>query len=80
MKSLQSTRRSSACKKPTHARPNSSNCAGHYDQALCVLQEAEKADWYGYSTVINWLLRALVHQRLGQADDAHMWMDKASWE
>jgi WD40 repeat protein len=51
--------------------------AGRYGQALRTLQEAEKADWFGYPTVINWLLRALVHQRLGQTEEARKWLDKA---
>jgi eukaryotic-like serine/threonine-protein kinase len=52
--------------------------AGHYDQALRTLQEAEKADWFGYPMAINWLLRALVHQRLDQTDEARTWLKKAS--
>jgi eukaryotic-like serine/threonine-protein kinase len=51
--------------------------AGQYDRALSRLQESEKADWYGYPTIINWLLLAQVHHRLGHAEEARKWLDKA---
>jgi WD40 repeat protein/tetratricopeptide (TPR) repeat protein len=52
--------------------------AGQYDQAFRRLQEAEAADWFGYPPAVNWLLRALVQHRLGQAAEGRQWLDKAS--
>jgi WD40 repeat protein/tetratricopeptide (TPR) repeat protein len=52
--------------------------AGQYDRALARLQESESADWYGYPTVVNWLLLAQVHRRLGHAEEARRWLDKAT--
>jgi WD40 repeat protein/predicted Zn-dependent protease len=52
--------------------------AGQLPQAMTRLQESENADWYGYPTVINWLLLAQVHHRLGLAEEARQWLDKAA--
>jgi WD40 repeat protein/Flp pilus assembly protein TadD len=52
--------------------------AGQYDQAFRRLQEAEAADWYGYPMIVNWLLLAQVHHRLGHAEEARRWLDKAT--
>jgi WD40 repeat protein len=52
--------------------------AGQLDRALTRLQESESADWYGYPTVVNWLLLAQVQHRLGHAEEARRWLDKAA--
>jgi WD40 repeat protein/serine/threonine protein kinase len=52
--------------------------AGQYEAALRRLQEAQRADWYGYPLAVNWLLSAQVHHALGQAPVARQWLDKAA--
>jgi WD40 repeat protein/serine/threonine protein kinase len=52
--------------------------AGQHEAALRRLQEAEKAEWYGYPLAVNWLLLAQVHHALGHADQARQWLDKAA--
>jgi hypothetical protein len=52
--------------------------AGQLERALARLQEAECADWYGYPTVVNWLLLAQVHHRLGHVKEARQWLDRAA--
>jgi tetratricopeptide (TPR) repeat protein len=51
--------------------------AGRFDLAVEHCQQSMKIDpgWGGH--VVNWLLLAMAHQRLGQARDAREWLDKA---
>jgi hypothetical protein len=51
--------------------------AGQYEQALRRLDESDNADWFDYPLVVNWLLRAMTHHHLGQAEEARKWLDKA---
>jgi tetratricopeptide (TPR) repeat protein len=52
--------------------------AGHFEQALARSQESMKADPKWGGKILNWLVLALAHERLGQAGEARKWMDKAS--
>jgi Flp pilus assembly protein TadD len=50
--------------------------AGQYDRAIQRLNEAMQAQGQG-GTVEDWLFLALAHQKLGHADEAKQWLDKA---
>jgi WD40 repeat protein/serine/threonine protein kinase len=52
--------------------------AAHYEQALRTLQQAEKTDSLGHPSGISWLLRAMIHHRLGQTREARQWLDQAT--
>jgi tetratricopeptide (TPR) repeat protein len=50
--------------------------AGQYDRAIQRLNEAMQAQGQG-GTATAWLFLVLAHQRLGHADEAKQWLDKA---
>jgi tetratricopeptide (TPR) repeat protein len=50
--------------------------AGQYDRAIQELNEAIEADDQG-GTAADWLFLAMAHQKLGHADKAKQWLDKA---
>jgi tetratricopeptide (TPR) repeat protein len=52
--------------------------AGRFESALEQCQQSMKLDpaWRGH--VVNWLLLAMAHQRLGHAKEAREWLDKAT--
>jgi serine/threonine protein kinase/tetratricopeptide (TPR) repeat protein len=52
--------------------------AGHFEQAVARSQESMKADPKWGGNILNWLVLALAHERLGRADEARKWIDKAS--
>jgi tetratricopeptide (TPR) repeat protein len=51
--------------------------AGQFDQAVRRAEQSLKDDpaWEGH--VVDWLLLAMAHQRLGHGDEARRWLDKA---
>jgi len=51
--------------------------AGQFDQAVRRAEQSLKDDpaWEGH--VVDWLLLAMAHQRLGHGDKARHWLDKA---
>jgi tetratricopeptide (TPR) repeat protein/tRNA A-37 threonylcarbamoyl transferase component Bud32 len=51
--------------------------AGQYESAVRRSEQSLKDDpaWPGH--VVDWLVLAMAHQRLGHADEARQWMDKA---
>jgi tetratricopeptide (TPR) repeat protein len=52
--------------------------AGQYEQAVARLHHSLKAgpSWEGQ--VVNWLVLSMAHHRLGQADEARRWLDRAN--
>jgi serine/threonine protein kinase/WD40 repeat protein/Flp pilus assembly protein TadD len=48
---------------------------GDHEAALARLNESVKTDWV---PVLNWLALALVHHRLGHADEARKYLDRAT--
>jgi tetratricopeptide (TPR) repeat protein len=52
-------------------------CAGQFEKARQRLQEALQADTTGAARPLNWLVLAMVSHRLGRADEARQWLDKA---
>jgi uncharacterized protein HemY len=51
--------------------------AGDWDKARQHFEESDKSGW-GSATVVNWLGLAMVYQRMGQAEEARQWLDKAT--
>jgi tetratricopeptide (TPR) repeat protein len=51
--------------------------ARNYDQAIQRLEESMKSDpnWPGQP--VNWITLAMTHRRLGHADQAQAWFEKA---
>ena len=52
--------------------------AGQFGEAVRRAQQSLKDDpaWGGH--VVDWLLLAMAHERLGHADEARQWLDKAA--
>jgi tetratricopeptide (TPR) repeat protein len=51
--------------------------AGQYQEAVPLFELSLKADPKPGRAVVNWLWLALAHQRLGKAEEARRWLDKA---
>jgi WD40 repeat protein/tetratricopeptide (TPR) repeat protein len=51
--------------------------AGQYERAIEQFALSLRGDW-GDHDVQNWLMLAMAHHRLGQADEARKWLDKAT--
>jgi tetratricopeptide (TPR) repeat protein len=51
--------------------------AGHFDQAVRQCRKSMTAGPRWGAHVVNWLLLALANQRLGHADEARQWLDRA---
>jgi tetratricopeptide (TPR) repeat protein len=51
--------------------------AGRFKQAVQLFQQSLRADPKPGRAVLNWLWLALAHQRLGRAEEARRWLDKA---
>ncbi|HEV3260827.1 MAG TPA: protein kinase, partial [Gemmataceae bacterium] len=51
--------------------------AGRFDQAIQQLQKSMDTDPRWPGQVVNWLVLAMAHHRLGHADEARRWLDKA---
>ena len=49
--------------------------AGQFDKAIEQLQKSSEGNWR--ANAANWLVLAMAHQRLGHADEARHWFDKA---
>jgi hypothetical protein len=49
--------------------------AGQFDQVVQGLQKSLQLGWGGH--VLDWLVLAMAHHRLGQEAEARRWMDKA---
>jgi tetratricopeptide (TPR) repeat protein len=49
--------------------------AGQFDKAIEQLQKSMEGNWK--AQVVNWLVLAMAHQRLGHADEARIWFEKA---
>jgi serine/threonine protein kinase/Flp pilus assembly protein TadD len=49
--------------------------AGEYDKAVEQLHKSMRGNWR--ANAANWLVLAMAHQRLGHADEARTWYDKA---
>jgi tetratricopeptide (TPR) repeat protein len=49
--------------------------AGQFDQAVQGLQKSLQLNWDAH--VVDWLLLAIAHQRLGHKAEARQWLDKA---
>ena len=50
--------------------------AGQYDKAIEQLHKSMEGNWK--AQVVNWLVLAMAHQRLGHTDEAHIWFEKAA--
>jgi tetratricopeptide (TPR) repeat protein len=51
--------------------------AGRFSEAVPLLEQSLRADSNSGRAVLNWLWLALAHQRLGKAQEARRWLDKA---
>jgi tetratricopeptide (TPR) repeat protein len=51
--------------------------AGRFQQAVPYFEQSLQADPRPGCAVLNWLWLALANQRLGKADEAHRWLNKA---
>ena len=51
--------------------------AGRFQQAVPLFEQSLRADPMSGRAVLNWLWLALAYQRLGQAEEARRWLDKA---
>ncbi len=51
--------------------------AGRFPQAVSLLEQSLRADPTSGRAVLNWLWLALANQRLGKADEARRWLEKA---
>jgi tetratricopeptide (TPR) repeat protein len=51
--------------------------AGRFQEAVPLLEQSLRADAKNGRAVLNWLWLALAHQRLGNAEEARRWFDKA---
>jgi tetratricopeptide (TPR) repeat protein len=49
--------------------------AGQFDEAIRQLHRSVEGNWS--ANAANWLVLAMAHQRLGRADEARQWFDKA---
>jgi serine/threonine protein kinase/Flp pilus assembly protein TadD len=49
--------------------------AGQFDKAIELLHRSMKGNWRAHAA--NWLVLAMAHQRLGHAEEARKWFDKA---
>jgi serine/threonine-protein kinase len=52
--------------------------AGRFQEAVPLFEQSLKADPMPGRAVLNWLWLALTNQRLGKAEEAHRWLDKAT--
>jgi tetratricopeptide (TPR) repeat protein len=52
--------------------------AGHYQEAVSFFEKSLEADSRPGRAVVNWLWLALARQRLGKAEEARRWLDKAT--
>jgi serine/threonine-protein kinase len=52
--------------------------AGRFAEAVPLLQQSLDADRKPGAAVLNWLWLALANQRLGKAEEARRWLDRAS--
>jgi tetratricopeptide (TPR) repeat protein len=52
--------------------------AGRFPQAVSLFEQSLRADPKAGKAVLNWLWLALAHQRLGKAEEARRWLDKAT--
>jgi tetratricopeptide (TPR) repeat protein len=59
-----------------HALGTAHYRAGNYAEAVKRLHQSLEADPDWKQTVLNWLVLALAHQRLGQDAEARPWLDK----
>jgi tetratricopeptide (TPR) repeat protein len=53
---------------------------GQFDKAIGTARQAMNMDraWNGH--ILNWLVLSLAHHRLGHAEEAHQWLDRARQE
>jgi tetratricopeptide (TPR) repeat protein len=51
--------------------------AGRFQQSVPFLEESLRADSRSGNAVLNWLWLSLANQRLGKAEEARLWLDKA---
>jgi tetratricopeptide (TPR) repeat protein len=51
--------------------------AGQFQQAIPFFEQSLQADPRPGCAMLNWLWLALANQRLGKADEAHRWLNKA---
>jgi tetratricopeptide (TPR) repeat protein len=51
--------------------------AGRFQQVVPLFEQSLRADLKSGREVLNWLWMALAHQRLGKAEEARRWLDKA---
>jgi tetratricopeptide (TPR) repeat protein len=51
--------------------------AGRFQQAVSCFEQSLQADTKSGRAVLNWLWLALAHQRLGKAEEARRWLNKA---
>jgi tetratricopeptide (TPR) repeat protein len=51
--------------------------AGRFQQAVPLFEQSLRADPMSGRAVLNWLWLALANQRLGKAEEARRWLDKA---
>jgi tetratricopeptide (TPR) repeat protein len=51
--------------------------AGRFQQAVRLFEQSLRADPKSGRAVLNWLWLALAYQRLGKAEEARRWLDKA---
>jgi tetratricopeptide (TPR) repeat protein len=52
--------------------------AGRFLEAVALFEKSLKADPQAGKAVLNWLWLALAQQRLGKAEEARRWLDKAT--
>jgi tetratricopeptide (TPR) repeat protein len=50
---------------------------GRFQQAVRLFEQSLRADHKLGRAVVNWLWQALTNQRLGKAEEARRWLDKA---
>jgi tetratricopeptide (TPR) repeat protein len=60
-----------------HALGRAHYRAGQFDQAVRLCRESLEAEPEGPERVLNWLVLALAHQRLGQNKEARQWLAEA---
>src|SRR5262249_7532166 len=52
--------------------------AGRYKEAVALFEQSQRATDMPGQAVVNWLWLSLAQQRLGKADEARRWLDKAT--
>ena len=59
-----------------HTRALADCRAGQFDQAIGWAQRSMEADPAWNAHIVNWLVLSMAHHRLGDAEEAHEWLDK----